>query len=122
MAKEYSRSTRVADQIQRELAVAIQRKTQSDQTGLITVSKVDLSPDLKNATIYFTCLGNKSDIKQVSESLNELSGEFRHHLATQLILRSVPKIIFVYDHALEKANRLTDLIDSLHVGDDDNHD
>lgn len=120
MAREFSRSNRVAELIQRELAVAIQRNQQSDLTGLITLSRVQISPDLKNATVYYTCLGNHGGIAAITESLNEMSGEYRHYLSTKLTMRSVPKLVFAYDETLERANHLTALIDSLHDSRDKN--
>lgn len=115
MAKEFSRSRRVADLIQRELAVQIQRFIQDDNFGLITVSCVDVSPDLKNAKIYFTCLANKVAIEEVTEKLNEYNGQFRHELSKSLVMRNIPKIHFEFDQNLDRANRLTALIDSLHT-------
>lgn len=92
--------------------------------GLITVSGVNVSPDLKNARIFFTCMSNKADIKHVSEMLNEYTGLFRHELAQSLTMRSVPKISFEFDQSLDRANRLTALIESLdnNKADDRNQD
>lgn len=115
MAKEFSRSRRVADLIQRELATLIQRDIQDHDLGMVTVSTIDVSPDLKNAKVFFTCIGNTVAIEQVVVRLNEHIGPFRHELSKTLILRSVPKLKFVYDYSLDRANKLTSLIDSLHV-------
>jgi ribosome-binding factor A len=115
MAKEFSRSRRVADLIQRELAVLIQRDIQDHALGMVTVSTVDVSPDLKNAKVFFTCIGNTVAVEDVVIRLNEHIGQFRHELSKSLILRSVPKLKFAYDYSLDRANKLTSLIDSLHV-------
>ena len=113
MPREFSRSRRVADLIQREIATLIQRYIQDDEIGLVTVSSVNVSPDLKNARIFFTCMANKTDIKHVSDLLNEFTGLFRHELAKNLVMRSVPKISFEFDYSLDRANKLTALIESL---------
>ena len=115
MAKEFSRSRRVADLVQRELAVLIQRYIQDDNYGLVTVSSVDISPDLKNAKIYFTCLANKVPVEDVTEKLNEFTGQFRHELSKSLIMRNIPKLHFQFDQNLDRANKLTSLIESLNV-------
>lgn len=115
MAKEFSRSRRVADLIQRELASLIQRDIQDHALGMVTVSTVDVSPDLKNAKVFFTCIGNTASVEDVVIRLNEHIGQFRHELSKSLILRSVPKLKFAYDYSLDRANKLTSLIDSLHV-------
>ena len=96
MPREFSRSRRVAELIQREMAALIQRFFQDDEVGLITVSSVDISPDIE-------------------KRLNEHAGQFRYELSHSLTLRSVPRISFAYDHSLERANKLRSLIDSLHI-------
>lgn len=115
MPKEFSRSKRVGELIQRELAGLIQRQLHETSLGMVTISTTDVSPDLKNATIYVTCLGNTANTDQVIAILNEHIGQFRHVLSKLLTMRSVPRIRFEYDHALERANKLTALIDSLHA-------
>lgn len=116
MAKDFSRSRRVADLIQRELAVLIQRYIQDGDFGLITISSVDVSPDLKNAKVYFTCLDNQATVEVVTDGLNELAGQFRHELSHSIVMRSVPRLRFEFDQNLDRANRLTALIESLHPG------
>ena len=124
MPREFSRSRRVAELIQREMAALIDRGIhgdikisviQDDEVGLITISSVDISPDLKNARIYFTCMENTTDIQHIEKRLNEHAGQFRYELSHSLTLRSVPRISFAYDHSLERANKLRSLIDSLHI-------
>jgi ribosome-binding factor A len=122
MPREFSRSRRVADLIQRELAALIQKYIQNNQIGLITISSVDVSSDLKNARVFFTCLKNKTDIDHVSDLLNEYAGQFRHELSRTLTMRSIPKIRFEFDHSLDRANRLTALIESLGINSSNNKD
>lgn len=118
MSKQYGRNRRVADLIQRELAVMIQRELRDAHLGLITVSAVDVSPDLKNARIYVTSLGDTQDTEMVLKRLNEMGGHFRHELAKILPLRGVPKLRFVFDSSIEHGSKLTALIESLQNGDD----
>lgn len=116
MPKEFSRSRRVGDLLQQELAGMIQRRTLEDGTGMVTLSSTDVSPDLKNATIYFTCLGNSMANEEVVDILNEYVGEFQHELGKSLKLRNIPHLHFKYDYSLVEANRVTELIDSLQAG------
>ncbi len=113
MPKEFSRSRRVGELVQRELAGIIQRHFDSIQYGMITISAIDISPDIKNAKIFFTCLENNPEITDVEEILNNYAWQFRHELSKSLSLRVIPKLRFKYDHSLERANRLSKLIDSL---------
>lgn len=113
MPRDFSRSRRIADLIQRELAVLIQRQLERDQVGLVTISAVSVSPDLKQARVYFTSLGAAADPTQLTRELNSLAGEFRHGLAQALPLRSMPKLKFEFDSSVERGARLASLIDSL---------
>ena len=112
MSKEYGRNVRVADLIQRALATLIERDRMSQSGALITVSNVNVSPDLKNAKVYVTVLGD-TDEKQLVSELQENAGHYRHHLSKQLNLRYMPKLTFHYDQQLVQANRLTAIIDGL---------
>ncbi|MBI2969855.1 MAG: 30S ribosome-binding factor RbfA [Gammaproteobacteria bacterium] len=116
MPKEFSRSRRVADLIQRELAVVLQREIDREQFGLITISAVDVSPDLAQAKIYFTSLGPRLNEAGLCRELNGMAGHFRHSLARALPLKSMPRLRFEFDSSIERGSRLASLIDSLHKG------
>lgn len=110
MPREYARSQRVADLLQREIAVLLQKETALREAGLITVSFVNVSPDLRNADIYFTCLQPSCSEENIVSLLNERAGHMRHLLAQVLPLRGVPHLTFRFDQTLNRANRLTELI------------
>jgi len=114
MPRQYSRSRRVEELVQRELARLIQKELSDAHLGLITISAVNISPDLKNAKIYITSIGDGIDVDQIIKTLNEISGHFRHELSKILTLRVVPRLVFEFDSSIERARRLTALIDSLH--------
>lgn len=127
MAREYKRSQRVGDHIQKELATIIQMPVRDAGLGLVTISAVNLSTDLAHAKIFVTCLGmsrpesepQDNDIEEASvraevlTMLNDNAAQFRHQLSKILTTRTVPKLQFMFDESLEQANRLTSLIDSL---------
>lgn len=131
MAKEFSRSQRVGDHIQKELSIIIQMPVRDAGLGLVTISAVNLTTDLAYAKIFITCLGmlhpesdplenNKDDVSgraEVLTMLNDNAAQFRHQLSKILTTRTVPKLKFMFDESLEQANRLTSLIDSLHTED-----
>ena len=119
MPKEFSRNRRVAVLLQRELAPLVQQYTQNSDMGMVTLSTIDVSPDLKNAKIFITCLGNTKGINEIVNVLNGHVGQFRHELAQMVILRVIPKLHFKFDHTLERANKLSALIDSLHINSTD---
>ena len=112
-AKSYGRNRRVADVVQRELARLLQREMADPHLGLITISAVDISPDLKNAKIFITAMGGEQGPDEVVRILNEMAGHYRHELAGLLSLRSVPSLKFIYDTSIQRGKDLSDLIDSL---------
>jgi len=114
--KEYGRNQRVADIVQRELAVLIQREVVDARLGMLTISTVDLSPDLKNARVYVTSLGAEAAQEEIISTLNKYAAQLRHGLAKVLVLRGVPKLHFVFDSSIERGKHLSALIDSLSAG------
>lgn len=117
--KESARSRRVGDQIQKELATLVQVLSRDENLGLVTLSAIHLSTDFLHAKVLFTYLNNDTDeggkIEFLLNVLNDHSPKFRHHLSQNLHIRVVPRLEFIYDYHLEKANKLSHLIDSLHT-------
>ena len=113
MPKEFGRNRRVADLIQRDLATLIQREMTAKRFGLITVSLVDVSPDLLNAKVFVTSLSDDVDKDEMLSALNERAGHFRHVLAQDSRLRTTPRLNFVFDSSIEHGSRLSALIDSV---------
>ena len=121
MAKEYSRTQRVADQIQRELAQLIQQEMKDPRLGMVTVSAVDVTRDLAFADVYVSFLG-VDDQKQIDESLEVLkraSGFLRSQLARAIKLRFTPQLRFRYDASMRRGAFLSDLIEKARSQDSD---
>ena len=109
--KEYSRSERVADQIQREVAEIISQELDDPRIGRVTVSGSSLSRDLSNATLYIT-LPADGDVKRALEGLNRASGFVRRRLGQRVRMRYVPRLRFTHDATLDRATRVGELIDA----------
>lgn len=120
MAKEYSRTQRVADQIQRDLAVLIQRELKDPRLGMVTVSYVRVSKDLGYADVYVTVMayGEQSDdteaLKESLKVLNSAAGHLRHELARGIKLRVIPELRFHFDETVERGRHLHSLIEKAH--------
>ena len=109
--KEYSRSERVADQIQREVAEIIAQELQDPRIGRVTVSGSSLSRDLSNATLYIT-VPVDGDVQRALEGLNRASGFVRRRLGQRVRMRHVPRLHFAHDETLDRATRVGELIDA----------
>lgn len=121
MPKDYSRTRRVGEQIQREMAQLVQQEIKDPRLGLVTISAVKLSKDMSHANIFFTVLGvddadenDKPSQKQIADDtvkiLEGASGFLRHELGKRMQLRIVPQVHFKYDESISYGNDLSALI------------
>lgn len=110
MAKEFSRTRRLGEQIQRELAVLIQREVKDPRVGFVTVSAVDVSRDLAHAKVYITELGEAGHRDECLQALNHAASFLRHELGQRLSVRHIPELKFTYDTSIERGARLESLI------------
>ena len=114
MAKEFSRTQRIGDQMQRELALLIQREIKDPRLGLITITAVDVSRDLSHAKIFITIMGQDDDqeaIKGNLRILNDAAGFLRMQLGKSMKLRTVPQVHFNYDASIRRGVELSSLIE-----------
>ncbi|MFB3081292.1 MAG: 30S ribosome-binding factor RbfA [Nitrosomonadaceae bacterium] len=111
MPKDYSRTLRIADQIQRELADLIRNELKDRRVGMITLTDVEVSQDYAHAKIFYTTLGSKEDNFLTDKGLEHATGFLRSQLSHRLLLRVVPQLHFIYDESVERGIRLSQLID-----------
>lgn len=110
MPRETSRGRKIADLIQRELAVLIQREVKDPRIGMVTVNEATVSRDLAFADVYFTVLPAE-DIEGVEQVLNQASGFLRSQLSKTLNTRTTPRLRFHYDSTIENGVRIGKAID-----------
>jgi len=110
MPKDYSRTRRVGEQIQREMAQLVQQEIKDPRLGLVTISAVKLSKDMSHANVFFTTLDEEHPIEETLKILDGASGFLRHELAKRMQLRIVPHIHFKYDESISYGNDLSALI------------
>jgi len=104
------RARQIADVIHTELANQLQKEVADPRLAKINITHVTVSPDLGHARIYFT-LVDKQDLPQVEAALKKASGFLRHNLASNIKMRYVPTLRFIYDESLAYANKISDLLD-----------
>ena len=79
--------------------------------NFITVSKVKISPDLLNATIYITVF-QSNDLKELLDELNKFAPKFRFFISKRVKLKSAPQVVFRYDDTIEQADKINHLLSS----------
>ncbi|MGH1470875.1 MAG: 30S ribosome-binding factor RbfA [Cellvibrionaceae bacterium] len=123
MPKDFSRSVRVADQIQKSLAQLIQTEISDPRIGLVNINEVNVSPDYANAKVFVTFI-QSDDANQAEESialLNKASGFLRSKLAKTLNSRTTPRLRFEFDKTSVSGQKLTRLIDQAVLKDQSNN-
>lgn len=109
--QENSRTLRVADQIQRELADLLQHETKDPRVRNITITAVEVTRDYSQAKIFYSTLGNQEEIFLTQNGLENAKGFLRSQLSHRMQLRITPQLNFVYDESVERGTRLSKLID-----------
>jgi ribosome-binding factor A len=111
MAKEYSRTSRVAQQIQKELARIIQQEVKDPRIGMATISGVDVTRDLAYAKVFVTFLTIGEQTNEESlQGLNAASGYIRRLLGKAMRLRIVPELRFCFDETLTEGLRISEMV------------
>ncbi|EGG94293.1 Ribosome-binding factor A [gamma proteobacterium IMCC1989] len=113
MAKEFSRSDRVADAIQRILATTIRQEVRDPRVGMVNVNDVTVTRDMAYAKVYVTFVGRDSDTesREAADALNHAAGFLRGIVAKELDIRITPKLRFIYDKTSVEGQKLSNLID-----------
>ncbi|MCK8045695.1 30S ribosome-binding factor RbfA [Shewanella sp. 1CM18E] len=111
MAKEFSRTRRIAQQLQQELAVVLQRDMKDPRIGFVTVNDVDVSRDLNYAKVYVTFFEEDVElVQQKVEALDAAAGYIRSLVAGRMKLRVMPELRFIYDSSLVEGMRMSNLV------------
>ena len=108
-SQDFSRSQRVADQVARELASLLVEELEDPRLRRVTVSGVDLSPDMRNATVYVTLPGD-ADPAAALAALNRARGLMRRRLGERVRLKYLPELRFEHDTTLDRADRIEQLL------------
>ena len=104
-----NRIGRINEEVQRELAVLIPNVKDPRVTGMISVTAVDVTPDLKFAKVYISVL-DKSDSDQVLKGLKSASGYLRRELGRALNLRHTPELTFFRDDSMAKGAKILEML------------
>jgi len=110
MPKEFPRTRRVGEQIQRELADLIRNEIKDPRLGMVSVTAVIVSRDLSHAKVYVSVLGNAEQTDASVRVLGNAAGFLRHKLGKIMHIRIIPELRFYLDRSLEEGARMGALI------------
>jgi ribosome-binding factor A len=108
----HGRPRKVADLIQRELSDLLRREVRDPHVGMVTLTSVDVSPDLSHAKVFFTLLDTEKKA-DTARALQRAAGFLRSQLAQRMKMYTTPELRFAYDESVERGDRLSRLIDSV---------
>jgi ribosome-binding factor A len=105
------RTEQVNDVIRAELAELVREEINDPRMhGLVTITRVDVSPDLRQARAYVSVLGTDDDRTSTMEALTSARQYLRHELGKRIRIRYVPNLRFVSDRSIEEGQQMTDLL------------
>ena len=123
MAREFARTDRIADAIQRILATTISQEIRDPRVGMVNINDVTVTRDMAYAKVYVTFVGrdNEAECKVAADALNHASGFLRGVVAKELDIRVTPRLQFFYDKTSVRGQKLSSLIDKAIAEDASHH-
>lgn len=112
MPAEFSRTRRVGEQIQRDLAELIRSEIRDPRLGMVTVNHVDVSRDMGHARVYITVLGEQESREISLSILNKMAGYLRGQIGRRMKIRMIPELKFLYDESIDRGARIDSLLKS----------
>ena len=108
-----SRPDRVADQIRSELALLLTREVHDPGIGFVTLTRVQISPDLQSARIFYTALGDEPARQKSARALERATPFLRRQIGSRLRLKRVPGLTFLYDESIAGQDRIEQLLNEI---------
>jgi ribosome-binding factor A len=109
------RPTRVGEQIREDLAELIAREVHDPGIGFITITHVRVTPDLQQARVYYTTLGDPKARHQSQRALERAVPFLRRQLGRRLRLRRIPELQFFFDESIERHDRIEQILQELNA-------
>ena len=107
------RAERVGQEMKRELSRILREDIKDPRIGLITITHVDVSGDLRNAKIYYSSYGIKQNARNVEKGLTKAKGFIKRVIGDRMDLRYVPQLSFIKDDSVEQDLRIQKILKEL---------
>ncbi len=107
------RTVQVGGLLQKEISELLVRKTKDPRLEMVTITGVEVSPDLKQARVYFSRFGASVEVQRVLEGLQSAAGFLKRELGQRMKLRHVPELEFIHDISFEYGDRIESLLKEL---------
>ena len=107
------RRRQVGDLLRDEISFIIQRGLKDPRIGFASITRVEVSPDIRYATVYVSVLGTEEEQSQTMDALNSAAGFIRHELGPKLTMRNVPTLTFRLDRSMQHAENVARLLNEI---------
>jgi len=107
------RPNRVGEQIKKEMTDILQRDLKDPRIGFVTVTEVEVTGDLQQATVYITVLGNNEQKESTLQGLSKATGFIRSEIGKRIRLRKTPELLFKFDESTEYGNKISTILHEL---------
>lgn len=107
------RAERIAEQIREEASQIVSTEIADPGVGLVTVTRVRVSPDLSLARVYWTIIGDENERRKTQKALARAAAYVRHLLSTRIALRRSPEVQFVYDRSVAAQDRVEEILQEI---------
>lgn len=108
-----SRTARVADQIRGEIASMLAREVHDPGIGFVTLTRVTVTPDLQQARVYYTALGDTKARQNSERALGRAAPFLRRQIGSRLRLKRAPELEFVYDESIAGQDRIEQILNEI---------
>jgi ribosome-binding factor A len=115
---DVARARRLAGRIQEIVALTLELRVKDPRLGMVTITDARLTPDLREATVFYTVYGDDQVRAESAAALDSARGVLRAEVGKQTGVRYTPTLTFVADTVPENAARITDLIAEAHKADE----
>ena len=107
----------MADQVRAELASLLAREVHDPGIGFVTLTRVQVTPDLQQARVHYTVLGDEKSRAASARALDRAAPFLRRQIGSRLRLKRVPELTFIYDDSIEGQDRIERILNELHASD-----
>jgi len=111
--KQYKRSKRVGSQILRDIQAELEPECTQNLSVMVTFTEVDVSEDLRYATVYYTVLGDEKQKQRVADYFAKIEKRVQHQIGRMLSIKTFPELKFKFDPSLERGMRVEQLLQEL---------
>ena len=105
-----ARPDRIGEEIRHEISTVLTREVHDPGIGFVTITRVKVSPDLQQARVYYTTMGDEKARRETERALERAKPFLRRHIGSRIRLRRVPELTFEFDRSVEHQDRIEHLL------------